>query len=33
MGGNPFRCNGGCGGCCACVSNTSCYFQSGTCPC
>jgi hypothetical protein len=32
-GGNPFRCNGSCGGCCACVSQTSCYFVSVGCPC
>jgi hypothetical protein len=33
MGGQPFRCNGGCGGCCACVGDhTACYFTS-LCPC
>jgi hypothetical protein len=32
-GGNPFRCNGGCGGCCACLTETQCFFRSGTCPC
>jgi hypothetical protein len=31
--GNPFRCNGGCGGCCACLTQTQCFFRSGTCLC
>ena len=32
--GYPFRCNGSCAGCCACIGDhTMCYFQSGTCPC
>ena len=31
--GNPFFCNGSCGGCCACLTNTSCVTFSGGCPC
>jgi hypothetical protein len=29
----PHWCTGGCGGCCACLTQTSCFWFSGGCPC